>query len=1054
MKHILSFLIWVFVFTIHYSSFSILHAQETFHTNGAPDKRHICYAFTNVKLHVDYQTVIENATLLVKDGIILEAGEKVVIPKGAVVYNLDGKRIYPSLIDIYTTYGIPEAKRGETQRGPQMESNIKGAYGWNQAIKPETESYKLFAVDKKSAEEMRKLGFGSVLAFRKDGIARGSGVFVSLGNKNENELILKDKAAAMYSFDKGTSTQDYPSSLMGAIALLRQTYCDAQWYAKQAPLSSGRGVGGEVNISLEAWNQLQYLPQIFEVSDKLSALRADRIGDEFKMQYIIKGSGDEYQRMDDIKATHARFILPLAFPAPFDVEDPYDAALVSLTEMKHWEMAPMNPSAFEKKFIQFALTTTGLKEKKDFWKNLRKAIEYGMSERQALRSLTATPAEMLGLQDKVGSLKKGMVANFIITSGNLFDEKNVIYENWVQGEQFILRDMSVTDIRNNYQLSITAVNAQLEAEDKSALSERLLKLKIFGEAEKPKAEVESVQDSSKVSADISLSGKQVSLNFTLKGDSGVTRLSGYLTPGTNEAWNMKGKGQLSNGHWVSWNATFESMLDRKDTARKDTVKIPAPAQKPVVEAKKYPTLEDVMYPFSAYGQTLKDSNLFQKFMNRWDAVIIKNATIWTNEAEGILKNKDVMITEGKIVRIGENLSTPGTVKARIIDGTGKHLTAGIIDEHSHIAITGGANEGTQASSAEVRIGDVIDSEDIDIYRNLAGGVVASQLLHGSANPIGGQSGIVKLRWGKSPEEMKIKGAAGFIKFALGENVKQSNWGEANITRFPQTRMGVEQVYYDFFSRAKEYKAAVASGSPKGGEAKPMRRDLELEAVAEILDKKRFITCHSYVQSEINMLMHVGDSMGFKVNTFTHILEGYKVADKMKAHGAGASTFSDWWAYKMEVKDAIPYNTAIMAKMGIVTAVNSDDAEMSRRLNQEAAKAVKYGGLSEEEAWKTVTLNPAKLLHLDNTMGSVRVGKSGDLVLWTDNPLSIYAKVDKTLIDGQVYFDADTDKKLREDILKERARIINLMIQAKKGGALTQKPEKKEKKEYNCHAEHD
>ncbi len=1027
--------------------FSFLHGQETFQTNGAPDQRHNYYAFTNAKLYVDYQTVIEKATLLVKDGVVVDAGDKVVLPKGAVVYDLKGKSIYPSLIDIYTTYGMPELKKGERGFRPQMESGTKGAYGWNQAIRPETEADKLFAADGKSAEEMRKLGFGAVLTFRRDGVARGSAVFVSLANQNENKTILKDKAAAMYSFDKGTSTQDYPSSLMGSIALLRQTYYDADWYQKD-------NTKKEFNISLDAWNKLQALPQIFESGDKLSDLRADKIGDEFKMQYIIKGSGDEYQRMEDIKATNARFILPINFPATLDVEDPYDAAMVSLAEMKHWEMAPMNPSAFEKKYIPFAITTDGLKEKKDFWKNLRKAIEYGMSEKQALRSLTTTPAEMLGMQDKIGALRKGMVANFIITSGNLFDEKNTIYENWVQGDQYVLRDINIADVRGNYQLGLASVNAQSEAENKPSLFMRFFDLKISGEAERPKAEV-SLKDSAKVSADIAVSGKLVSMSFTLKGDSGVTRLSGDIVPGASAAtWTLKGKGQNSAGNWMKWTATWQSALERKDTAKKDTIKIPAPIAEPVKQARKYPTLEDVMYPFSAYGQTLKDSSMLQKFMNRWDAIIIKNATVWTNEAEGILQNKDVMITEGKIVRIGDNLSVGGTVKARIIDGTGKHLTPGIIDEHSHIAINGGANEGTQASSAEVRIGDVIDCEDINIYRNLSGGVVASQLLHGSANPIGGQSAIVKLRWGKSPEEMKIKGADGFIKFALGENVKQSNWGDFNTVRFPQTRMGVEQVYYDLFTRAKEYdnrwKTYAANTYKSKVYLAPPRIDLEMDALVQILDKKRFITCHSYVQSEINMLMHVGDSMGFQVNTFTHILEGYKVADKMKARGIGGSTFSDWWAYKMEVIDAIPYNSSIMEKMGIVTAVNSDDAEMARRLNQEAAKAVKYGGLTEEEALKLCTLNPAKLLHLDNMMGSIKVGKSGDLVLWTDNPLSIYAKVDKTIIDGQVYFDADMDKKLREEILKERARLINLMIQSKKGGDPVQKPERKEKREYNCH----
>ncbi|MBC7863338.1 MAG: amidohydrolase family protein, partial [Bacteroidia bacterium] len=469
--------------------------------------------------------------------------------------------------------------------------------------------------------------------------------------------------------------------------------------------------------------------------------------------------------------------------------------------------------------------------------------------------------------------------------------------------------------------------------------------------------------------------------------------------------------------------------------------------------KKPVKIGDVIYPFVAYGKKWDEDNIVQRFKNRLGAILIKDATVWTNEAEGILKDYDVYVVDGKIVRVADDIEAPKLAFAKVINGKGMHLTSGIIDEHSHIAISEGVNEGTQASSAEVRMGDVINSEDINIYRQLAGGVTAAQLLHGSANPIGGQSGLIKLRWGLNPEQMKIEKADGFIKFALGENVKQSNGSEFNSVRFPQTRMGVEQVYYDFFTRAKEYDAKWKTFNGLGEKDKKTaiapRRDLELDALAEILNKKRFITCHSYVQSEIDMLMHVADSMGFKVNTFTHILEGYKIADKMKAHGVAASTFSDWWAYKMEVMDAIPYNSALLMKMGIVTAVNSDDAEMGRRLNQEAAKAIKYGGLSEEEALKLCTLNPAKMLHLDSKMGSIKAGKEADLVLWTDNPLSVYAKADKTIIDGIIYYDAKEDSIAREEIKKERARIINKMMLAKKSGEPTQKPKRQRHNLYHC-----
>ena len=1001
------------------------NAQETFPHNGTSNPNHSIYAFVNAKIIVDPEQTYDNGTLVIKDGLIAAVGTKINIPKGAIIVDLKGKSIYPSLIDAYTTYGIPEVKKSNAW-GVQMNSNIKGAYGWNQAVKADIEAYKLFVADSKAAEELRKLGFGTALTFQKDGIVRGSGAVVSLADGKENSLMLLDKAAAMYSFDKGSSTQDYPSSLMGSIALLRQTYLDAEWYKNDKTKK-------EYNISLESFNNIQTLPQIFETTDKLNALRADKIGDEFKVKYIIKGSGNEYQRLDEIKASNCKFIIPLNYPMAYDVEDAYDAKNVSLTELKHWEMAPVNPFALEKYFIPFAITTSDLKEKKDFWKNLRKAIEYGLSEKQALKSLTTIPAEMLNISDKVGTLKPGMLANFIITSGNLFNEKTVIYENWVQGNSYKINDFNTIDIRGNY--DFTYGNSRV-----------LYQLKVDGELEKLKTTL--LADTAKTPVNISLTGNNVTISFFSKDANGTVRLSGNVSA---EPLKMTGKGQLPDGSWIDWNATYNAPI------KAEVKEVATGTAKDTAKKTEEPKFGDVIYPFTAYGQKLNDKTGFDRywtdFKTRYDAILIKHVTVWTNEKEGVLKNQDVYMTEGRIVRIADDIGAPKLAFAKVIDGTGKHLTAGIIDEHSHIAVGGGVNEGTQASSAEVRIGDVINSEDINIYRQLSGGVTSAQLLHGSANPIGGQSALIKLRWGKSPEEMKFEKADGFIKFALGENVKQSNWGDMNTVRFPQSRMGVEQVYYDYFTKAKEYdakqKAFTAQSAKTKAAAAPFRRDLELEAIAEIVNSKRFITCHSYVQSEINMLMHVADSMGFKVNTFTHILEGYKVADKMKAHGVGASTFSDWWAYKMEVKEAIPYNAALLTQMGITTAINSDDAEMGRRLNQEAAKAVKYGGLSEEEALKLVTLNPAKLLHIDHKVGSIKVGKEADVVLWSDHPLSVYAKAEKTIIDGQIYYDIEEDAKLRESIQKERARIIQKLLKEKKDGAPTQKPAMKKRSLYEC-----
>lgn len=1000
-------------------------AQETFPTNGTSNPNHSSYAFVNAKIIVDADLSYDNGTLIIQEGLIKSVGIKISIPKGSIIIDLKGKSIYPSFIDAYSNYGMPEVKKG-SYSGVQMNSATKGAYGWNQAIKAETEAAKIFVFDSNSAEELRKLGFGTVLTFQKDGIVRGSAAVVTLAEGKENVSILKDQAATMFSFNKGSSTQDYPSSLMGAIALLRQTYLDAGWYVSD-------NTKKEYNISLESFNRNKSLPQIFETTDKLNALRADKIGDEFKVNYIIKGSGNEYQRIDEIKATNNKFIIPVNFPLAFNVDDAFDANNVSLTELKHWEMAPVNAFALEKYAIPFAITTADLKTKKDFWKNLRKAISYGLSEKQALRSLTTTPAEMLNISDKVGSLNPGMLANFIITSGNLFDEKTIIYENWIQGNNHKLKDYNTIDIRGTYDFTY-------------GINRRLLQLKVEGQVDSLKATL--LADTAKTPAKITCTGNNVSISFNPKDHAGTVRLSGNIL---NNPLKLSGKGQMPDGEWIDWNANFKSAFTAETT---ETYGVKTTSKEAEGAEPKY---GPVIYPFIAYGVPLKGRGIFNneptEAKPHYDHILIKNVTVWTNEKEGILKNQDVYISEGRISRIAGEIGAPKPASTKIIDGTGKQLTAGIIDEHTHIGVGGGINEGTQASSAEVRIGDVINSEDINIYRQLSGGVTAAQLLHGSANPIGGQSAIIKLRWGKSPEEMKFEKADGFIKFALGENVKQSNWGSMHTERFPQTRMGVEQVYYDYFTRAKEYdakqKAFAAQSAKSKAASAQFRRDLELETIAEIVNSTRFITCHSYVQSEINMLMHVADSMGFKVNTFTHILEGYKVADKMKAHGAGASSFSDWWAYKMEVKDAIPYNAAMLSQMGITTAINSDDAEMARRLNQEAAKAIKYGGLSEEEALKLVTLNPAKLLHVDHRVGSIKEGKDADLVLWSDNPLSVYSKAEQTIIDGQIYFDLEEDLKLRANIQKERARLIQKMIKEKKDGAATQKPSIKKQVLYEC-----
>lgn len=980
-------------------------AQETFPVNGVADKRNNTIAFTGATVVKDAQTTLQNATLLVKDGKIIALGTQVAIPADAQVVDCKQKFIYPSLVDIYSDYGIAGPQRSQAAfdfRAPaQLTSNVKGAYGWNQALKSEVDAFKLFSSDEAKAKSLRDIGFGTVATHQRDGIVRGTGTVVTLQGGKENKAILKERATHHLSFNKGTSTQSYPSSLMGSIALLRQTYLDAAWY-KSNPSAEG------VNITLASFNQNQSLPQIFDVQDRgvdlWNVMRADRIGDEFGVQYILKATGKEYQRMKEVAGTKAPLIVTLNFPTAMDVEDPNDARLVSLADMKHWEMAPFNPAMIEKAGVPFCLTTSDLRDARSFWTNLRKAMEYGLSEKAALEALTKTPATLLGVFDQVGSLEVGKMANLLITNGPLFSEKTQILHNWVQGEKFVVRDDIWSSAAGTYALQIQHAN---------------------GTSETLTLDVKSNSSATLVGKDtlnsrFTFDGKQVKIQFgpaarrrgpamggaQMPLPANAAKLSGYA----NDAQSWQGTGLDSNAQFFTWTA--------KLTKAADVASDSAQAKKTTP-----PTMGAVMYPFTAYG--LETAPTQQNFL-------IKNATVWTSEANAVLENTDVLVKSGKISAIGKNLNDAA---ATVVDGTGKYLTAGIIDEHSHIA-SASTNEGGQSVTSEVRMQDNLDPDDINIYRQLSGGVTTSHILHGSANTIGGQTQLIKLRWGGNDQDIMFKNWDPFIKFALGENVKRTSSTSGN-NRFPDTRMGVEQVLVDAFTRAKEYEAAMkeadANNKKKGATPMVVRRDLELDALVEIMNQKRFITCHSYVQSEILATMRVAERFGFRINTFTHILEGYKVAKEMKEHGANASTFSDWWAYKVEVTDAIPYNATLMNKMGLNVAINSDDAEMARRLNQEAAKAVKYGGMSEVDAWKMVTINPAKMLHVDDRVGSIKVGKDADLVLWNTNPLSIYAMPEKTFVDGILYFDREKDKAMRSTIQAERKRLIQKMVGEKREG---------------------
>ncbi len=970
-----------------------LQAQIYFPNNESTQvQSSINQAFTNCKVYVGPNQLLENATILVANGIIKAVGQNVPIPSNYVVENLQGMSVYPSFIDLFSNLGINKPN-GSFRNSPVYDLPSKGYY-WNDNIKAHQNAFTLFNFDNDKAESYLKNGFSTVVTHQRDGIARGTGTVVSLVLENPSKRILNTKAATFYSFDRSAAAiQSYPTSLMGSIALLRQFYHDAAW-AKN---------NGVQDADLQAFNDNNSLPKIFEVRDHQSALRAIKLQQEFGYSAIIKTTGRDFLIIDELKKTQTPVIASLLFPEAYDVSDANLANQIDFSDLLYWNQAPSNPATLAKNKISFAFTLSDLKKADDFRAAVQKAILYGLTIDQAIEALTTVPARLLGIESTVGSIAVGKQANFIVTNGSLFAPETIWYETYTQGMPYLINDRKQKDIRGTYKVQI---------------DNQEYNIKISGSSSAAQSEI---TDATGVKFNSKISYTKDRLQLLIKPADSLATNFNRLTGNVIEVNQISGTATLLNGKTVPF-----------------TMQRTADAEKPTPEKTPIPyEVLPIRFPNGAYGLETRAKK---------EDILFVNATVWTNEKDGILTQTDVLVSNGKIKAVGKNIVAP---TAKRIDATNKHLTSGIIDEHSHIAISSGVNEAGHNSSAEVSIQDVVDATDLNIYLNLSGGVTTSQLLHGSANPIGGKSAIIKLKWGENANNLLFPNQPGFIKFALGENVKQSNWGIQNPTRYPQSRMGVEQSFAFYFDKALAYKKEWSDYRNSKKKGITPRKDEELESILEILEGKRFITCHSYVQSEILMLMNLAEKYNFRVNTFTHILEGYKVADEMRKHGAAASTFSDWWAYKFEVNDAIPYNGALMHKQGVLVGFNSDDAEMSRRLNQEAAKAVKYGGVSEEDAWKFVTLNPAKMLRIDDRVGSIKIGKDADLVLWSENPLSVYAKAEKTLVDGTVYFDREQSENQRKQMQVDKGKIFSQLLEEKNKGMITIPPKKTEPKHYHC-----
>ena len=949
------------------------------------------HALTNARIVAAPGKTIEKGTVLIRDGLIVEVGPDVKIPAEARVWDLAGKTIYPGFIDAYSRLDLPETLKPEPVRNdvdpddPNAKpkevprESAKGTRAWNSRVTPERRASDYLNLDKKGTKALRDLGFTSALIVPGRGVFRGSSALINLQEADVDTMVVAPLVAQHIAFDfDREGDRGYPNSLMGAIALIRQSFLDASWYqaAQEAyrknPATTERP---ETNASLAALaEQAQRNPAVFEAEDELDLLRALRIADEFKLKPILFGNGYEYRVRKALAEKKTPIILPLDFPKPPEIERPEQALEYALNELQHWDRAPSNPARLAEAGIPFAFTTQKLeKPEKDFWARVRLAVRRGLSKDVALAALTSTPAEIFGVADRLGAIAPGRMANLVVASGDLFADEARVLTTWVDGRYYDTEQARERDLRGTWELM---------AEGKT------LALVIEGKLEKLEAKLADEKTTVSVKDDVVLLIAPAKL---LEKGEGSIRLTGQVAGET-----IAGSGEAPGTANVRWSA--------KRTAAYTPVKKPDEKPSPLDKPLDFPET----YPAGAFGRAA--------LPEQPKSILIQGATIWTSGPQGTLQNADLLVTGGKITAIGPGLKAPGG--APVIDGKGLHVTPGIVDCHSHTAISRGVNESSHAVTCEVRIGDVVDATDIDLYYQLAGGVTAANLLHGSANPMGGQNQVIKFRWGGLPEELKFADAMPGVKFALGENVKQSNWGEKFKTRYPQTRMGVEQIMRDRFRAALEYDAAL-----KKKQGLPVRRDLQLEAISEIVSGKRLIHCHSYRQDEIFAFLSVAREFKIKVGTLQHILEGYKVADVMAKDGVGGSSFADWWGYKFEVYDAIPDNAAMMHGQGVLTSVNSDSADLARRLNTEAAKSMKYGGLSPDEALKLVTINPARQLRIDAKTGSLETGKDADFVIWSGNPLSNYASVKQTWIDGRKYFDRAEDAEARKSFAAQREALV-------------------------------
>ncbi|MEM9597110.1 MAG: amidohydrolase family protein [Acidobacteriota bacterium] len=970
------------------------------------------YAIQDAQVAVGDGRVLDRATVLVADGLIEAVGVDLDIPADAWVVDGEGLTVYPGLIDAMGTLGLRREAEGGGGGGPGgPPGRDPGPQIRGPEDRPNTTPWRdaadLLDADPK-VESWREAGFTAALTAPEDGFFAGQAALIHLGESEPKDRVLASGLAQRVNFEGAGGFRRFPGSLMGVLAYVEQVLIDARHQSAAEALYLRSPQGRERPAYDRALAPIQTSledrrPFLMPGSWGREIDRVVRMAKAHDLEAILYGGHGAYGRVDELRDHGIPVLLDIDWPTAEKDRDP--DAETPFRDLVHRRMARATPGLLAEAGVPFAFSTGGLTSPSKVFANLREALDAGLSEGDALRAMTLGAAEILGVGARLGSVEAGKIANLVLADAPPWAEGVEIAAVVVDGHLYRQRgddedaEPPAADVSGTWSLVLQSPRGNVDLD---------LELEM--------------EDDGKVTGELRSERGPTSIEKgRMAGDRLTFESTRTMGPRSFEvSYSLAVDGEQIDGTASAGPMTMDLSGERTARPSGDGPSDDAQAS----EGDDAPTLDELRTAMAAYQGPARDVGSF--------AVI--GAQVWTVSGE-TLDGATVVVRDGKIAAVGVDVEVPAGLE--VFDAEGGALIPGIVDAHSHIAVDGQVNEGTLAVTSMVTIDDVIDPDDIAIYRALAGGVTTINVLHGSANPIGGGNAVLKMRWGQNADGMRFDGAPPGIKFALGENPKRSRLPAGFPQRYPVTRMGVMDVVRQSFAEAAAYRdawqtygeqrAALTVGRKRGSagdgasDLLPPRRDLELERLAEVLDGTRLVHAHCYRADEILQLLQLAEEFGFKIATLQHVLEGYKVADEIAAYGAGASTFSDWWGFKVEANDAIPHNAAVMVDRGVLVSINSDSGEEMRHLNQEAAKAVKWGGLDERTALALVTLNPAKQLGIDDRVGSIEVGKDADLVLYDGHPLSLRSVVLKTFIDGDLYFDrgADRERQATVDALKVR-----------------------------------